>query len=58
MSTQDVRYIHLNPLRVKVVDDLYELRQYRFCGHGALLGEFACPWLDDHYVLSLLSMGT
>ena len=48
-----VRYIHLNPLRAKVVDDLFGLRQYRLCGHGALLGEFACPWLDDRYVLSL-----
>ena len=48
-----VRYIHLNPLRAKVVDDVAALRTYRFCGHGALLGKFACHWLDDRYVLSL-----
>ena len=48
-----VRYIHLNPLRAKVVEDLNALRQYRFGGHGALLGEFVSPWLDDRYVLSL-----
>ena len=47
-----VRYIHLNPLRAKVVDDLAALRAYRFCGHGALMGEFECRWTDDRYVMS------
>jgi REP element-mobilizing transposase RayT len=46
-----VRYIHLNPLRAKAVDDLKTLREYRFCGHGALLGRFERSWLDGRYVL-------
>jgi putative transposase len=33
-----VRYIHLNPLRAKVVKDLKALKKYRWCGHSALLG--------------------
>jgi REP element-mobilizing transposase RayT len=46
-----VRYIHLNPLRAKAVDDLMALRGYRFCGHGALFGRFERNWLDGRYVL-------
>jgi putative transposase len=46
-----VRYIHLNPLRAKVVDGVVALRTYRFCGHGALMGKFECGWLDGRYVL-------
>ena len=34
-----VRYIHLNPLRVKLVADLKELEKYPYCGHGVILGE-------------------
>jgi hypothetical protein len=34
-----VRYIHLNPLRAKVVKDLKGLRKYRLCGHSALMGK-------------------
>ena len=32
--TELVRYIHLNPLRVKLVKDLKELEKYPYCGHG------------------------
>ena len=34
-----VRYIHLNPLRSKVVVDLKELDRYSYCGHSALIGK-------------------
>jgi REP element-mobilizing transposase RayT len=34
-----VRYIHLNPLRAKVVADLRRLSNYRYCGHSVLLGK-------------------
>jgi predicted XRE-type DNA-binding protein len=34
-----VRYIHLNPLRAKVVADLRCLNSYRYCGHSVLLGK-------------------
>jgi putative transposase len=46
-----VRYIHLNPLRAKLVPDLKALNRYRFCGHGALLGRFRIDWQDTAYVL-------
>ena len=32
------RYIHLNPLRAKVVPDLAGLDRYPWTGHSALLG--------------------
>jgi len=35
--TELVRYIHLNPLRVRLVADLKELESYLYCGHGAIL---------------------
>ena len=35
-----VRYIHLNPMRAKLVADLNALDRYRFCGHGPLMGKF------------------
>jgi hypothetical protein len=34
-----VRYIHLNPLRVGVVDDIDSLDRYPFTGHSVLMGE-------------------
>ena len=34
-----VRYIHLNPLRAKIVADLEELDRYAYCGHSALMGK-------------------
>ena len=33
-----VRYIHLNPLRSKLVTNLEGLDRYRFCGHSVLMG--------------------
>ena len=33
-----VRYIHLNPLRGKLVNSLRALDAYPWCGHGAILG--------------------
>jgi len=46
-----VRYIHLNPLRAKIVPDLQSLRNHPYCGHGALIGETKTPWQDVNYVL-------
>ncbi len=34
-----VAYIHLNPVRAGVVDDLRGLQKYKWCGHGAFMGE-------------------
>ena len=35
---QLVRYIHLNPIRAKVITDLKELSRYPYSGHSALMG--------------------
>jgi REP element-mobilizing transposase RayT len=48
-----VRYIHLNPLRAKVVLDLKELDRYSYCGHGALIGKRKREWQEVEYVLGL-----
>ena len=46
-----VRYIHLNPLRAKLVSDLSELDRYRFGGHSVLMGKLKNDWQDAEYVL-------
>jgi len=45
-----VRYIHLNPLRSKVVVDLKELDRYSYCGHSALIGKEKREWQDVEYI--------
>ncbi len=50
-----VRYIHLNPLRAKMVKDLKELKSYPYCGHGALLGKVKNDWQNSEYVLNLFA---
>jgi REP element-mobilizing transposase RayT len=47
-----VRYIHLNPLRVKLVSDVGDLSEYGYCGHGALLGKRRREWQETEFVLS------
>jgi putative transposase len=46
-----VRYIHLNPLRARLVPDLRALERYPWSGHATLVGRHACPWQDRDYVL-------
>lgn len=46
-----VRYIHLNPLRAKLVADLKELDKYPYCGHAVLMGKRRQTWQDTDYVL-------
>jgi len=40
-----IRYIHLNPLRAKLVQDLNELDTYPWAGHSAILGHCKNPLL-------------
>ena len=47
-----VRYIHLNPLRAKLVKTLSELDRYRFCGHSVVMGHRKSDWQDIETVLS------
>ncbi len=46
-----LRYIHLNPLRAKLVESLAELDRYRWCGHSVLMGRIKRDWQHRDYVL-------
>jgi len=48
-----VRYIHLNPIRAKLVKDLDELGGYAYCGHSVLMGKVKRPWQDTASVLGM-----
>ena len=52
-----VRYIHLNPLRARLVNDLDALNQYPFSGHSVILGKHRQPWQGDKYVLAYFGKG-
>ncbi|RJX16955.1 MAG: transposase [Desulfobulbus sp.] len=47
-----VRYIHLNPLRAKLVQEYIELQDYPYCGHSAVVGKVKREWQDVDSVLS------
>ena len=53
-----VRYIHLNPLRAKIVKDLKALKQYQWCGHSVLMGKVEAGFQDTAYVLRLFGQTT
>ncbi|ETR67699.1 MAG: hypothetical protein OMM_05002 [Candidatus Magnetoglobus multicellularis str. Araruama] len=46
-----VRYIHLNPLRANLVDNLNQLEDYPFSGHGVIMGKHKQPWQKRNLVL-------
>ena len=50
-----VRYIHLNPLRAKIVRDLEALDEYKHAGHSAIMGKIDRPWQDINEVLGRFS---
>jgi hypothetical protein len=47
-----VRYIHLNPLRARLVKDLPGLASYPYSGHRALMGKGDRPWQDTAHILN------
>jgi putative transposase len=47
-----VRYIHLNPLRAKIVQDLKQLEVFPYAGHSVILGKRKSSWQDARYVLA------
>jgi len=47
-----VRYIHLNPLRAKLVPGIQDLNRYPYGGHSVLMGKKGFAWCDTKYVLS------
>ena len=48
-----VRYIHLNPLRAKLLKDLKALEKYPFSGHSVILGKRKNSWQNVEYILKL-----
>jgi hypothetical protein len=48
-----IRYIHLNPLRANLVNDLKALDKYPYCGHSAVLGKVNRDWQQVEYVLGI-----
>lgn len=50
-----VRYIHLNPLRAGIVEDLKELDKYPWCGHSSIMNKTEQPWQNVNYVYRLFS---
>ena len=48
-----VRYIHLNPLRAKLVATLKQLDTYPYSGHSALMGKVSRDFQDTDDVLKL-----
>jgi len=48
-----VRYIHLNPLRSKIVTTVDELDRYPYCGHSILMGKRKNVWQELDAILSL-----
>jgi REP element-mobilizing transposase RayT len=48
-----VGYIHLNPLRAKIVGDLKDPEKYFYSGHSVLLGKRKRDFQDTDYVLGL-----
>jgi REP element-mobilizing transposase RayT len=46
-----VRYLHLNPIRAGVLDDLRALERFPWAGHSALLGHMRRPWYAVDTVL-------
>jgi hypothetical protein len=47
-----VRYIHLNPVRAKVVKTMNELDGYSWSGHRMIIAKDENPWMDRAHVLS------
>ena len=42
-----IRYIHLNPVRAKLVEDLKALDKYPWTGHSVLIGKQKNPFISD-----------
>lgn len=50
-----VRYLHLNPLRSKIVSDLSNLNKWPYSGHSAITGRVSRPWQNTDEVLGRFS---
>lgn len=50
-----VRYIHLNPLRARIVPDCQSLAHFQYAGHGAIAGTQPNDWQNTNWVLMLFA---
>jgi len=50
-----VRYIHLNPLRAGLVEDMKKLDKHPWCGHSVLMNKTKQAWQNIDYVYGLFS---
>ena len=48
-----VRYIHLNPIRARLVKEYRNLAKFPYCGHGVVMEKRKIEWQDKDYVLKL-----
>ena len=48
-----VRYIHLNPLRARLVKSIQELDMFPYSGHSTLMGGFKKSWQETDEILKL-----
>ncbi|MDY7031439.1 MAG: transposase [Thermodesulfobacteriota bacterium] len=48
---QLIRYIHLNPLRAKIIQNVKDLDTYHYTGHSVIMGKRENSWQDVDYVL-------
>ena len=39
-----VRYIHLNPMRARIVENIKEFDRYRFCRHAVIMVKIENEW--------------
>ena len=46
-----IRYLHLNPLRARLVGDLRALDRYPWCGHASVVEHLPRAWQDRRTVL-------
>jgi hypothetical protein len=50
-----VRYLHLNPIRAKILADLRALDRYPWTGHSTLLNTVRHAWQDTSTILAQFS---
>ena len=50
-----LRYIHLNPLKARIVGSMRDLDGYAWCGHAVILGRKKAPWQEVRGVLERFS---
>jgi REP-associated tyrosine transposase len=48
-----VRYIHLNPIRAGLVQNLEDLSRYPFSGHSVLMGKVKMAWQETEGILRM-----